>query len=180
MDYKLYRMTNRDVDYFWKNMCKEDRQELEIMGSTPATLKKLISDKENVRAFTCKIDGKKIACGGYNLSYAVDKATPNLLVFWFFVIRKHKKYILRATKILKAFIDNICRDQRYYQYKKVVQVWSGHRNALRWVRLLGFQRLIAFMPVGLGETSVYIIRRAKGAPFKELINDKFGYERVSE
>ena len=171
-EYKTYRLTSSDVKFFWKHMRPEDKLECHMMGTTIEAFNERIKDPNNT-SFCFRVKGKRIACGGYGPAGSVHPGVPSLLVFWFYCTPQFKKHTFMATKAAKMFVENISTELKWSTYRKVVRVWSGHTKALRWVRMLGFKKLIAIMPVGNGESSIYILRLGEGMPVKEAINDKY-------
>lgn len=178
-NYKLFRMTLKDATWFWTHMRPEDKKEVEIMGTTLEAWKENLQSPKT-ESFVLRLGGERMACGGWTIAQAAHPKVPNLLLFWFVCTPSFSKYLKSATKAAQTIVDNVCKDPQYFAFRKVVKVWSGHTQALKWVRMLGFRRLLAYQPVGNGETSIYIISREEGKPFKQLINDKYGYERIKD
>lgn len=181
LNYKMFRMSDADAKYFWKHMRKEDKLECEIKGVTYKDFYNATKE-QGTDAYSFAVGGKKVCIGGFSKACAKTPNVPDLLIFWFFCSPRFKKYAMPLTKVIRTFVENTGRDMRYVTYKKVVRVWSGHKEAVRWVQLLGFRRLICAQQLGNSGTFIYTLELGKKQTksIKDQINDKYGRVVITE
>lgn len=165
LQYKVIPLNKKDASYYWHNMRDMDKQETEILGFNKNLFLQIPTYCEESWSVHVKEDTgyKRIACFGFHKTGLtvpwMPKGPDNALRFWFLATDKMKPYWRETTKMGVDYIDEICSSLQYIAYKKFVMIWSEHEEALKWIKVLGFDTKIG--EVMVGDKLVYLIRHSK-------------------
>lgn len=127
-----------NLTHIWESMRTRDRQELALQGMTDETYISVILNLEFVAC--AKYKGEPVAIIGYG-----KNANIWLVFFGTPALDQHQLLFIKTGK---QFVD--CVVEKEFPARILVEVWSEHKDSLRWLSLLGFKNT-AYLPRRRGE-----------------------------
>lgn len=138
-DIEFTYLEPEQMDFIWENMRETDKRELEIHGYTDDNYQDRMKNWDQVICGLYK--GSPVAVYGYFLR-------QNIIYFGFFSTNEIKHFYKTMTKIARIYIQN--RLDEFPDKDGVILVWEKHREAIIWIKRLGFHHAPSFVDTKFG------------------------------
>jgi hypothetical protein len=140
-DATFTELTETQLNFVLTNLREHDEVELNIFG---ITAENAWGHMQNMDENICvEIDGEPICVFGYVL-------TATTIRFNFFGTHKVDTNWKQITKSADSYITYYMR--KFPLRRGVIEVWEGHVNSRRWLRLLNFIETCAYRSTKYGRT----------------------------
>ena len=129
--------------FIWDRMRKRDKEEAKALGQSR---KKIVGQLNNTEMICAYANGIPAAAFGFS-------ATARCIYFFFFGTDRVTSHIKTLTKSSRSYVEYTM--QQYPEHRALVLVWEKHTDARKWLAVIGFKPLSAYVSTKSGRFLYY-------------------------